>query len=113
MTIGKTSWGALIAIACMSGAPIAAQDTGAGEAIAEKLCARCHAIRPGQKSRHGLAPTFPAIANRYSVLGLQEALAEGIVVGHADMPKFVFSPAEINNLLAFMDTFTQQKSKAR
>jgi len=93
--------------------PAAAQNVTLGQSIAQKHCASCHALRPGQKSKHGLAPTFPAIANKYSVWGLQEALAEGIVVGHADMPQFVLSPKEISSLLAFMDTFTRQKSKPR
>lgn len=110
MTQGKTSLSALIALAFLTASPVAAQSTVAGEALAERLCARCHAIRSGDTSKHGLAPTFPAIANRYSVWGLQEALAEGIVVGHADMPKFVLSPREINDLLAFMDGFTRPKS---
>ena len=110
MTTGKISLSALIAVSFMTIPPAAAQSTVAGEALAEKLCARCHAIRTGEKSKHGLAPAFPTIANRYSVWGLQEALAEGIVVGHAAMPKFVLSPKEINDLLAFMDTFTRPKS---
>ena len=113
MAIGRTSLSALIAVSFMTALPAAAQSTIAGEALAEKLCARCHAIRTGEKSKHGLAPAFPLIANRYSVWGLQEALAEGIVVGHADMPKFVLSPNEINDLLAFMDTFTRLKSGAQ
>lgn len=113
MTTGKTSLSALIALAFMATPPAAAQSTVAGEALAEKLCARCHAIKAGDRSRHGLAPAFAAIANRYSVWGLQEALAEGIVVGHADMPKFVLSPSEINDLLAFMDTFTRPASDSK
>lgn len=100
---------ALIAISLIAVTPTFAQNIAKGETVAEKRCARCHAIRLGQKSKHGLAPAFPVIANRYSVWGLQEALAEGIVVGHADMPRFVLSPEDISNLLAFMNTFSRKK----
>ena len=69
---------------------VTAQPQDKGFQLADKLCARCHAIAPGKVRKHPRAPSFMDIANRYSVWGLQEALAEGIVVGHADMPKFVF-----------------------
>jgi mono/diheme cytochrome c family protein len=105
--IACTAW------CCVVSTPTTAQNLAAGQAIAEKHCARCHAITTEQKSRHAVAPTFPVIANRYSVWGLQEALAEGIIVGHGEMPKYVFSPDEINDLLSFMDTFTHGKSKNR
>ena len=90
-----------------------AQDQRAGQALAERLCARCHSIDSTSASPLEKAPPFRAIANRYSVWLLQEALAEGIVTGHAAMPEFVLSPDEIANLLTFMDSFTATDSKPR
>ena len=90
-----------------------AQDTSAGLKLAEQRCARCHAIKPGQIGQHPLAPTFMDIANRYSVWDLQESFAEGILVGHAAMPKFVLKPREINNLLSYMDTMTKRQKQSR
>ena len=90
-----------------------AEDKHAGEALAKKLCARCHAIDDTSASPFEKAPAFRVIANRYSVWSLQEALAEGIATGHTEMPEFVLNPDEINNLLTFMDTFTTPKSTAR
>lgn len=113
MAIDRTCRASLIAMLFLAASPAVAQNSVAGQAISEKLCSRCHAIKPGQKSKHARAPTFSAIANRYSVWGLQEALAEGIVVGHVDMPKFVFSPTDINNLLTYMDTFTLTKGRSQ
>lgn len=103
----------LVSSACLAAAPAGAQNIAEGQAIAERLCSRCHAVALDQKSKHALAPPFPVIAQRYSVWGLQEALAEGIIVGHADMPKFVFSPSQIDDLLGFMDTFTRNQGKAK
>ena len=111
MGITRGHWIAVLAACCIASSSSVAQDLAAGHAVAEKFCAACHAIKPGQKSKHRLALTFPAIANRYSVWGLQEALAEGILVGHGDMPKFIFAPEEINNLLTYMDTFTDKKKQ--
>jgi mono/diheme cytochrome c family protein len=34
---------------------------------------------------------------------------EGIVTGHAEMPQFVFKPAQITNLLAYMETLGEKK----
>jgi mono/diheme cytochrome c family protein len=113
MVFDKSCWIAVVAACFAAAGPSAAQDVDAGRTIAEKLCARCHAIRSGEKSKHGLAPSFPVIAGRYSVWQLQEALAEGIVVGHPDMPKFVFTPRDIDNLLSYMDTFTRMKGQAK
>lgn len=78
-----------------------------GHAIAKKKCAVCHAISSKDASPHKDAPPFRDIAKRYAVEGLAEALAEGITVGHPDMPEFVFPPEEISELLTFMDSFSQ------
>ena len=113
MAINKTCRASLMGTLFLAASPAVAQNIVAGQTISERLCARCHAIELRQKSKHALAPTFPDIANRYSVWGLQEALAEGIIVGHVDMPKFVFSPTDINNLLAYMDTFTRKNGQSQ
>jgi hypothetical protein len=44
------------------------------------------------------------VVKRYPVEYLAEALAEGIVSGHPDMPEFVFQPDEINAILAYLDS---------
>ncbi len=44
------------------------------------------------------------MVKRYPVDDLQEALAEGIMVGHdAEMPQFELDPEEIDDLLAYLD----------
>lgn len=73
-----------------------------GEAIAQKHCARCHAIGDAGASPMGLAPPFRDLSKRYPIETLAEALAEGIVVGHPAMPRFTFEPREIDALLSYM-----------
>ena len=87
------------------------QDEKVGQALAQKLCAGCHAIGKTGASPLTKAPPFHVIANRYSVWSLQESLAEGIVTGHTAMPEFKFDPDQISDLLTFMDTFTKPKGK--
>jgi mono/diheme cytochrome c family protein len=74
-----------------------------GKALAEEKCARCHAVGSEGISKHKAAPPFRDVAQRYPVENLAEALAEGIVSGHPDMPVFAFEPAEIGVLLAYLD----------
>jgi len=75
-----------------------------GRNLAQDMCSTCHAIGGEGESANAEAPPFRVIAERYSVWNLQEALAEGILVGHPDMPQFTLEPDEINALLSYMET---------
>ena len=75
-----------------------------GRDLAQTMCGACHAIGDDGDSANAEAPPFRVIAERYSVWNLQEALAEGILVGHPDMPQFTLEPDEINALLSYMET---------
>jgi cytochrome c len=77
-----------------------------GQAIAERHCARCHAIGPAGHSPMGLAPPFRDLSQRYPIETLAEALAEGIMTGHPAMPHFAFHPREIDALLTYIDGLT-------
>ena len=92
-----------------------------GREIARQYCARCHAIDPqaddsadgakngaGNASPHVEAPPFREIATKYPLESLEEAFAEGIVVGHRDMPEFELEPEEITALLSFMASVGKQ-----
>jgi mono/diheme cytochrome c family protein len=75
-----------------------------GRQLAERLCSRCHAIGPDGESPHPPAPPFRTFAARWPVEDIAEALAEGIVVGHPDMPMFELTPAEIDDLIEYLET---------
>jgi cytochrome c len=76
-----------------------------GYVLAMNRCGRCHAIGKTGESTNPKSPPFRYLSRRYRLSGLQEALAEGIIVGHEglEMPHFQFSPAMIDALLAYMD----------
>ncbi len=80
-----------------------------GRRLAEINCASCHAIGPSGESRHPMAPPFRALSQDYPVNSLEEAFAEGILVGHPDMPEFRLTPAEIDHLLAYLNTIQSRQ----
>ena len=75
-----------------------------GQGIAESACASCHAIGKDDVSLHAEAPAFRTIGQNYDVWTLDEAFAEGIMVGHPDMPVWELIPEDIEGLLTYMDS---------
>ncbi len=73
-----------------------------GERLATERCGACHAVGRTDTSPRPNAPAFRDLHRRYPVDDLAEALAEGIVTGHPDMPEQSFSQPEINALLAYL-----------
>ncbi len=80
-----------------------------GRDLAEGNCKRCHAIGAEPASPHQSAPPFRLIAERYPSENLAEALAEGIVAGHPDMPVFVMKPDQIEAFLAYLNSLEPPK----
>ena len=78
----------------------------AGLAMAQKLCARCHAVDAQGESPHKEAPPFRTFAEKWPLENLEESLAEGIVTGHPDMPAFVFEPQDIDALIEHLHSLT-------
>jgi mono/diheme cytochrome c family protein len=77
-------------------------DEGAG--IAQRNCGSCHATGRKGASPNPKSPPFRLLARRYPLANLEEALGEGIVVGHEglDMPPFRFESREVEALLAYL-----------
>jgi len=90
----------------------AAQDIRALERQGEELlgvkCARCHAVLRTGESPHSAAPAFRTLSRRYPIEGLAESLAEGLSVGHPDMPEFVFERDEIAAILAYLKSIQER-----
>lgn len=81
-----------------------------GKALVEQNCARCHAVGKTGDSPNPLSPTFREIVQRYDPDELQEALAEGIVTGHDNMPEFELKPPQINDLIAYLKSLEPPKT---
>ena len=82
-----------------------------GRTIAKTNCSRCHAIGRMGESANPKAPPFRHIARNYPLANLEEALAEGILVGHEgpEMPRFKLSTAQIEALLAYLASVQKNK----
>ena len=85
--------------------------TARGAAILQEKCSRCHATGSSDKSRHADAPPFREVVTRYPVETLAEALGEGIITGHPDMPVFVFEPEDIDGILSYLSTLLPEEKK--
>ena len=48
------------------------------------------------------APKFRELHQRYPVENLAEAMAEGIVTGHPQMPEFLFYSWEVHDIIAYL-----------
>jgi cytochrome c len=70
-------------------------------------CSSCHSIDKVSPSPMKSAPAFRTLHTRYPVETLEEALAEGILTGHPNMPEFRLDPAQIGDLIAFLRTLEE------
>lgn len=76
-----------------------------GRIIADTYCSDCHATGTSGDSPMAEAPPLRSFQERWPVDHLAEALAEGIMVGHEDMPEFRMTTSEIDAFLAYLDSF--------
>lgn len=97
-----SSLGLLIAVS--TGGTCLASSADQGKRLALTYCAKCHAIDKVSPSPLKIAPPFRDLHKRYPVETLQEALAEGIVVGHPTMPEFRFDADQVGDFITFLKT---------
>jgi mono/diheme cytochrome c family protein len=82
--------------------PAAAQDVEHGQDLLTKNCGSCHAVGAEGESPNKQAVPFREIGRRYPVEALEEALGEGIMSGHPDMPEFTFDADEVGDIIAYL-----------
>lgn len=80
-----------------------------GRVMSAEKCGGCHAVGPTGESAMAAAPRLRDIANRYPPAQLQEAFGEGVMTGHPAMPQFELRPAEINDLIAYLETLRARR----
>ena len=85
--------------------PAAPQDAAQlkrGETLLTRECGRCHAVgRTGDSARPD-APPLRTLGTRYPIDALEEALGEGLVSGHPDMPEFSFNAPDVGAIIAYL-----------
>ena len=100
--------GLAFAALVLAAAPLRAQDAGKasdlklGAELLQKNCASCHAVGRAGASPNKDAPAFRTLGQRYPVDSLEEALGEGILSGHPDMPEFKFDADDVGDIIAYL-----------
>jgi mono/diheme cytochrome c family protein len=108
MTLVRISLSAALVSAAFT-FPAAAQDNGKhGEELLQKNCASCHAVGRSGDSPHKSAPAFRTLGQRYPVESLEEALGEGIMSGHPDMPEMRFDADDVGDIIAYLKSIQQR-----
>lgn len=87
-----------------TGAKLAESQEARGFDLLRSNCARCHAIDATSTSPNEKAPPFREVVKKYDPDALEEALAEGIITGHNNMPEFAFEPDDATAIIAYLDT---------
>jgi mono/diheme cytochrome c family protein len=94
---------ALAIVAAIAASGVAHAGSAArGGLLVTEACSACHATGRTGASRNPDAPPFRELGRRYPIEDLEEALAEGIVTGHAEMPQFRFDAADVDDIVAYL-----------
>jgi cytochrome c len=88
--------------------PAAAQDLKRGEMLLARDCGACHAVGRRDGSSVKNAPAFRNLGRRYPVESLEEALGEGFMSGHPDMPEFKFDGADVGAIIAYLKSIQRR-----
>jgi cytochrome c len=75
-----------------------------GRAIAFEKCQSCHAAGPTGPSANPRAPPLRTLSQKYPIDTLSEAFAEGVLVGHTEMPEFELEPAQVDALMTYIES---------
>jgi len=95
------------ALVAAAGAVEGAATLQRGELLVTRDCSRCHAVGRSGTSPHPQAPQFRTLHERYAIESLEEALAEGIVSGHPDMPEFRFTGNDVGAIVAYLKSIQE------
>ena len=92
-----------LAFAALLAAPASAQaPTLRGRALAQKMCAECHALERSGKSPVATAPAFRDLPKRLDLDTFSDRLREGLISGHEAMPRFTFKREDAEAFVAYL-----------
>jgi len=87
---------------------VAAADLKRGAALLTRDCSPCHAVGATGNSPRADAPAFRTLGTRYPIEQLEEALGEGIMSGHPDMPEFKFDADEVGDIIDYLKSIQKR-----
>jgi cytochrome c len=81
-----------------------------GKALVQQNCSPCHAVGVSGESPNPKAPPFRTLHAHHPSLALREPLTRGIAAPHEQMPQFALSSAEIDSIVAYINSLAATKS---
>ena len=102
--------GAGLAITVIGAGSPVAQNFGnpqRGSVLARDVCAECHAVVPGQRSKNEAAPTFEVVAKTSGMVGL--ALEAALNTAHRQMPNIMLSAPDRADIIAYIESLRDNK----
>lgn len=113
--VGRPLAGIALALAVAAGAAAAepGEDVARGRDLVQRNCGVCHAVSARDLSPNPAAPAFRDLNARYPVEDLAEALAEGILTGHPQMPEFSFPPDDVNAIIDYLESIQTRRGAGR
>ena len=76
-----------------------------GHALAQRMCAACHAVEPGGASPRSAAPPFGSSGLRHTA-ALEGRLADLTRHGHYEMPPVALRPEDVRDLAAYIESLS-------
>jgi len=92
----------LLALALQQAHAQSGTDLKRGETLLVRQCGSCHATGRNDVSADKNALALRTIGQRYPVESLEEALGEGFMSGHPDMPEFKFDADDVGAIIAYL-----------
>jgi cytochrome c len=86
----------------------AADDLKLGETLLARHCGSCHSLGRRGDSPQKDAPAFHTLGSRYPVEALEEALGEGFMSGHPDMPELKFDADDVGAIIAYLKSIQKR-----
>ena len=108
MTIARTILAAAVALAAAVQPATAAADLKLGETLLARHCGACHAVGKTDDNPQKDAPALRTLGTRYPVESLEEALGEGVMSGHPDMPEYKFDADDVDAIIAYLKSIQQR-----
>jgi mono/diheme cytochrome c family protein len=102
MTIARTFLAAAVALTAAMLPATAADNLKLGETLLARHCGSCHAVGKSGESADKGAPALRTLSSRYPIEALEEALGEGFMSGHPDMPEYKFDADDVGAIIAYL-----------
>jgi tetratricopeptide (TPR) repeat protein len=79
-----------------------------GHELVERNCSRCHAVGTQGRSPNPRAPEFRSLRHFYPLIALRKPITRAIAAPHDQMPAFGMSEAQIDMVVAYINSLPRK-----